>query len=101
MSDVTSIKEALSILESAAAKDSHDLHKMLSSDYSHLKKAVFTSIPHAALDSLKEAKGKAVDYTVDKAKLLDESVHEHPWYFIGGTAVVATVLGFLFGRSLK
>ncbi|MCX6112731.1 MAG: hypothetical protein NTY22_05550 [Proteobacteria bacterium] len=95
------VKEALQVLENAAASDVNDVKQIFSSEYKHLKKAIAAHAPHAVWDELKHAKGAALDFTVDKAKDVDKSVHEHPWHYIGGAALLAGMIGFLFGRSTK
>ncbi len=95
------VKEALQILETAAASDADDVKQIFSSEYKHLRKALIAHAPHALWDTLKDAKDFSVDYTVEKAKTVDKSVHESPWFYIGGAALVAGLIGFIVGRSNK
>ena len=95
------VKEALQILENAAASDASEIKEVFSSEYKHLRKALIAHAPHALFDKLKEAKDFSVDYTVEKAKTIDKSVHDNPWYYIGGAALVAGLIGFIVGRSNK
>lgn len=95
------IKEALKLLETAAASDADDVKEIFSSEYKNLRKAIAKHAPHALLDTLKEAKDFSVDYTVNKAKSVDRSVHDNPWYYIGGAAVLAGLIGLIVGRSNK
>ena len=95
------VKEALQVLENAAASDVDDIKQIFSAEYKHLRKAMVKHAPHALWDKLKEAKAFTADYTVDKAKNIDKSVHENPWYYIGGAAVLAGLIGFIVGRSNK
>jgi ElaB/YqjD/DUF883 family membrane-anchored ribosome-binding protein len=85
------VKEALQVLEKAAASDADDIKQIFSSEYKHLRKAVIKHAPHALLDKLKDA----------KAKDIDRSVHDNPWYYIGGAAALACLVGFMAGRSKK
>ena len=95
------VKEALQVLENAAASDVDDIKQIFSSEYKHLRKAMATHAPHALWDKVKEAKDYTADYTVGKAKDIDKSVHESPWFYIGGAAILAGLIGFIVGRSNK
>ena len=95
------IKEALQLLENAAISDVDDLKQIFSSEYKNLRKAIVKHAPHEVLDKLKEAKDFSVDCTLDKAKIIDESVHANPWLYIGGAALLAGLLGIIVGRSNK
>lgn len=101
MSDVKNLRDALAIIEEASKNESAELRNMLATDYSGVKKAVFLATPESAWKSIKQAKEVALDYTVDKAKMVDRSVHDHPWYYIGGAALVSAIIGYLLGRSSK
>ena len=95
------VKEAIQVLEKAAASDVDEIKDIFSSEYKHLRKALITHAPHAVWDKLKDAKDFSFDYTVDKAKTVDKAVHDSPWYYIGGAALVAGLIGFIVGRSNK
>jgi len=95
------VKEALKVLENAAASDVDEIKEIFSSEYKHLRKALDKHAPHALWDKLKDAKEFSVDYTVEKAKTIDKSVHNNPWHYIGGAALLAGLLGFILGRSNK
>jgi len=95
------VKEALNVLETAAASDVDGIKEIFSSEYKHLRKALVTHAPHAMWDKLKDAKDFSVDYTVEKAQTIDKSVHDNAWYYIGGAALVAGLIGFIVGRSNK
>ncbi|MBF0362360.1 MAG: hypothetical protein HQK49_15190 [Oligoflexia bacterium] len=95
------VKEALEVLESAAANGNSDVKNILSSDYQNLRKAIMSSAPHLAWNKVKDAKDSALDFTCDKADLLNKSFHESPWYYLGGATIVSVAIGFLLGRSMK
>jgi ElaB/YqjD/DUF883 family membrane-anchored ribosome-binding protein len=95
------VKEAIQVLEKAAASDVDDIKDIFSAEYKHLRKALDKNTPHAVWDKLRDAKDFSVDYTVEKARTVDKSVHENPWYYIGGAALVAGLIGFIVGRSNK
>lgn len=101
MSEVKNLRDALAIIEEASKHDNAELRNMLANDYNGVKKAVFMSTPESAWKSIKSAKDAAFDYTVDKAKMVDRSVHDHPWYYVGGAALISAIIGYLLGRSSK
>ncbi len=101
MGDVKNLRDALTLIEEASKNDSAELRNMLANDYTGVKKAVFMATPESAWKSIKSAKDAAMDYTVDKAKMVDRSVHDHPWYYIGGAALISAIIGYLLGRSSK
>ena len=101
MSDIKTLRDALSIIEAASQENGTELRQMLANDYHGVKKAVFLATPEGAWNSVKHAKNVAVDFTVDKAKDVDQSVHDHPWYYIGGAALISAIIGYLLGRSSK
>jgi len=101
MSEIKNLREALAVIEEASQKDSSELKNMLAHEYGGLKKAVFLSTPESAWKTIKHAKEVALDYSIDKAKVVDRSVHDHPWYYIGGAALISSIIGYLLGRSSK
>ncbi|HEY0548661.1 MAG TPA: DUF883 family protein [Verrucomicrobiae bacterium] len=52
----------------------------------------------AALESGKELYGRVREKTVEKAKAVDETVHEHPYQAMGLALGVGAIIGFLIGR---
>jgi len=52
----------------------------------------------AALDSGKELYGRVRDKTVEKAKAVDETIHEHPYQAMGIALGVGAVIGYLLAR---
>lgn len=68
----------------------------LSEDMKALKEAMAdTNVAHRIVD--------AKDYSVGKVKeagaYMDENVHEKPYHYIAGAAVVGLLLGVLIGRK--
>lgn len=104
----TSINHALQILNSAAKDSSEDIKEMIDKDYRFLKRAMSGAstgskaaleFKEKAAERLSELKERALERGKVVAKTVDSSAHENPWYFIGGAAVVAGVLGFMMGRK--
>ena len=52
----------------------------------------------AALESGKELYGRVRDKTIEKARAVDETVHEHPYQAIGIALGVGVLLGVLLTR---
>jgi ElaB/YqjD/DUF883 family membrane-anchored ribosome-binding protein len=105
------LAEALKLLEEAAKQKKDELKSVMSDKYTHLRD--FISATESSLGkSLSDARKQAVevathakDVGVEKAKEIaadvDKSVHSNPWPYIGGTAVVALMLGYVLGRDRK
>jgi ElaB/YqjD/DUF883 family membrane-anchored ribosome-binding protein len=105
------IAEALKLLEEAALQKKDELKSVMSDKYTHLK-SVIVEAESSLVKSLAEAKKHAVeaaahakDVGVEKAKEIahdvDKNVHHNPWAYIGGTAVVGLLLGYILGRNRK
>lgn len=81
------ITEALKLLDEAAKEKKDELRELIAEKY----------------ENLKEATGRARELSIEKTKELastvDESVHENPWYYIGGVAIGALLLGYILGRK--
>jgi ElaB/YqjD/DUF883 family membrane-anchored ribosome-binding protein len=52
----------------------------------------------AALESGKELYGRVREKTVEKAKAVDETIHEHPYQAMGIALGVGAVIGYLLAR---
>jgi ElaB/YqjD/DUF883 family membrane-anchored ribosome-binding protein len=88
------IVEALKLLNEAAREKKAEMGDVISDKYHHLKQAI--------IDSEKAMGGAAAaakDYSVKKAKEVDENVHDHPWPWIGGAALVGVLLGYILGHK--
>jgi len=105
------IAEALKLLEEAAKLKKDELKSVMSDKYTHLK-SVIVEAEGSLVKSLSCAKNHAVEAAahakevgVEKAKELagdvDASVHRNPWPYIGGTAVIGLLLGYVLGRDRK
>lgn len=95
------IKEALQVLENAAASDADELKQIFSSEYKHLRKAIVKHAPHALLDKVIEAKEFSLDYPFEKVKTIDKAVKSNPWAYIGGAALLAGLVGLILGKRDK
>ena len=105
------IAEALKLLEEAAKQKKDELRTVMTDKYSHLKSLIVeseSSLAKSLSDAKKhaaEAAAHAKEVSVEKAKELagdvDKSVHRNPWPYIGGTAVISLLLGYILGRNPK
>jgi ElaB/YqjD/DUF883 family membrane-anchored ribosome-binding protein len=102
------LSEALKLLEEAAKEKKDEIRNLLSDKYTHLKSAI-TDTEHSAIETLSAAQKRAVDALIhakevseekikNAASAVDNHVHENPWPYVGGTAVVALLLGYILGR---
>jgi len=106
-----SIAEALKLLEEAAEQKKDELKNLMSNKCTHLRSVIMEaegSLARSLADASKhaaEVAAHAKDVSVEKAKEIagdvDKNVHRNPWAFIGGTAVVSLLLGYILGRSPK
>ncbi len=103
-----SISHALTILNEAAKDSSDEIRQMVSKDFRRIKETFSEHVPEVkgALREIRDASGesvihlrdRAVDSAKETARRVDETAHSNPWIFIGATAAVLGVLGFVLGR---
>jgi len=106
-----SIAEALKLLEEAAEQKKDEVKNLMSNKCTHLRSVIIEAeggLARSLADASKhaaEAATHAKDVSVEKAKEIagdmDKNVHRNPWAFIGGTAVVSLLLGYILGRNPK
>jgi ElaB/YqjD/DUF883 family membrane-anchored ribosome-binding protein len=101
------IAEALKLLEEAAREKKDELRNMVASKYGHLK-SVLVDTEHSVAETLVAAQKRAAEALQhareigeQKAKAVDEHVHENPWMYIGGAALTGLLLGYILGRNKK
>jgi ElaB/YqjD/DUF883 family membrane-anchored ribosome-binding protein len=105
------IEEALKLLEEAAKQKKDDLKSAMADKYTHLKNAIveteeslvksLASARTHAVAAAAHAKDVAVDKACEVAHNVDKSVHTNPWPYIGGTAAIGLLLGYILGRNRK
>jgi ElaB/YqjD/DUF883 family membrane-anchored ribosome-binding protein len=91
------LDEALAHLNEAAKERREDIQKLLAEKYTDLRSAL-GGAARASGDWFKEEGREVADTAKLAAGTVDHSVRKHPWYYIGGAAVGALLLGFLLGR---
>lgn len=99
------IAEALKLLNEAASEKKAELAALISDKYDNLKEVVIET-EHSAVHALEKAKKRAMeaasdakDFGLEKAKAVDEHVHDKPWQYIGGFAIAGILLGYILGRN--
>jgi ElaB/YqjD/DUF883 family membrane-anchored ribosome-binding protein len=98
--DKTKIQEALELLNAAAAEEQSELQDMIGDRYNTLKEFVGT----LGSGVQREVSGA---YQAGKAKVcaaaseIDSHVHANPWAYIGGSAALGLLIGFLIARDRK
>lgn len=103
------IKEALKLLELAAEQKKDELKNLVSDKYTHLRSALaegestlvksLADAKRHAAEAAKHAKEVGVEKSREIAEVVDKNVHSNPWPYIGGTAVIGLLLGFVLGSS--
>ena len=91
------LNEALAHLNEAAKERREELNKLLAEKYTDLRSALGDAAG-ASADWVKEQGREVGDSAKLAASTVDHSVRKHPWYYIGGAALGALLLGFLLGR---
>ena len=99
------IAEALKLLNEAAQEKKSEVASMLTDKYETLKQVIVDSeksMGHAFGRGERravEAAMQAKEFGLKKAKEVDEHVHDNPWPYIGGAALVGVLLGYVLGRK--
>ncbi|MCE9614456.1 MAG: hypothetical protein K8T26_09280 [Lentisphaerae bacterium] len=105
------LAEALKLLEEAATQKKDELKGLMSDKYTHLKNVIvetetglvksLTEARHHASEAATHAKEASVAKACEITRDVDKSVHQNPWAFIAGSAVVGLLLGAILGRNPK
>ena len=103
------IHEALTLLEEAAKDTAVELWQLIKDQYPTLQEKLLNNVDNVrdSIDNVKiGARGKVVrikEVSEEKmrraASHVDEDIHHHPWYYIGGIAVSSLLLGYILGRK--
>ena len=103
------IAEALKLLDEAAKQKKDELKSVISDKYTNLRNLIMenetnlmkslTTTKDHAIEAAIHAKDVSVEKAREVAHDVDKSVHQNPWAYIAGTAVVGVLLGYTLGRS--
>jgi ElaB/YqjD/DUF883 family membrane-anchored ribosome-binding protein len=98
------IQEALELLRQAAVEKKEELRGMVQDQFSDLQDllgGIGSRVGRRARDAMENVKRMAQsgqECVKETAVRIDEHVHDKPWHYIGGVAVTALLLGYVFGR---
>ncbi len=102
------IAEALKLLDEAAKQSKDELQAALSNKYTHLRSLIrekegtvmssLTDAKEYVIDAAAHAKEVGTEKAREIAHEVDRNVAQHSWAYIGGTAVVSLLLGYILGR---
>ena len=105
------IAAALRLLEEAAKQKKDELRTLMSDKYTNLRRLIMedesslteslTAAKDHAFEAATEVKEAGVEKAREIARDVDKSVHQNPWPYIAGSAVVGALLGYILGRSRK
>lgn len=108
---LSSINEALSVLDSAIQEGSDEIKEIIMSDYHNIKNIMAGAAPNIfaslkgikekSLESMSHTKDSMVDYSTKTVKNIDRSVHQNPWSFIAGVTLSSMIFGYWMGRKGK
>ena len=105
------IAEALKLLDEAAKQKKDELRTLMSDKYTNLRSLIMEN-ESSLMESLATAKDHAFEAAsdvkeagVEKAREIardvDKGVHQNPWPYIAGSAMVGVLLGCILSRSRK
>jgi len=102
---------ALKLLEEAAKQKKEELRAVMSDKYTNLRNLILekesslmkslTSAKEQALETATHVKEISVEKAREITRDVDKNVHQNPWPYIAGSAVVGVLLGFILGQSRK
>ncbi len=100
---------ALKLLEEAAKQKKDELKAVMSDKYTNLRSLILekegsfmkslTTAKDQALEMSAHAREVGVEKTREIAHDVDENVHQNPWPYIAGSALVGVLLGYIMGRN--
>jgi ElaB/YqjD/DUF883 family membrane-anchored ribosome-binding protein len=100
---------ALKLLEEAAKQKKDELKAVMSDKYTNLRSLILekegsfmtslTTAKDQALEMTAHAREAGVEKTREIAHDVDENVHQNPWPYIAGSALVGVLLGYIMGRN--
>ena len=82
-----------------------DIKGLINNKYQSLKEVLsetadnVAELKRKAIEAAKKAGEATWEKSKDAAEAVDEHVHQNPWYYIGGVAVSALLLGYTLGKK--
>jgi len=105
------IAAALKLLEEAAKQKKDELRTLMSDKYTNLRSLIMenesslmeslTTAKDHALEAATDVKEAGIEKAREIARDLDKGVHQNPWPYIAGSAMVGVLLGCMVSRSRK
>lgn len=101
------ISAALELLNDAAKEKGNEMKELMTDRYAHIKQAllhgaeqgkeVLEKVQVLAQEAIVESKKRVKETATN----IDRNVHENPWPYIGGAAVISVLVGYLLGSKRK
>ncbi len=105
------IAAALKLLEEAAKQKKDELRTLMSDKYTNLRSLIvedegslmesLSTAKDHALEAAADVKEAGVEKAREIARDVDKGVHQDPWPYIAGSAVVGVLLGYILGGSRR
>ena len=105
------IAAALRLLEETAKQKKDELRTLMSDKYTNLRSLIMenesslmeslTAAKDHAFEAASDVKEAGVEKAREIARDLDEGVHQNPWPYIAGSAMVGVLLGCMVSRNRK
>ncbi len=99
------ISEALKLLDQAAKEKKDEIKNLVNEKYQGLKDVLsgtadnMAEIKKKAIEAARKAGEATWEKSKDAAAVVDDHAHKNPWYYVGGAAVSALLLGYILGRK--
>lgn len=100
---------ALKLLEEAAKQKKEELTAVMSDKYTNLRSLIlekegnlaksFTTARDQAVDMAEHVRDAGIEKAREIADDVDKSAHQNPWPYIGGSALVGVLIGYIMGRN--
>ena len=105
------IAAALKLLEEAAKQKKDELRTLMSDKYKNLRSLIMedesslmeslTAAKDHAFEAATDVKEASVEKAREIARDMNKGVHQNPWPYIAGSAMVGVLLGCMVSRSRK
>jgi ElaB/YqjD/DUF883 family membrane-anchored ribosome-binding protein len=87
-------------MEKTMAKGNDAIHQTLKKlkEQANAKESELLEVISSMYENLKDAPSKAAEKVTHTANVVNDSVHNFPWSYIGGAALAGFLLGFISRR---